>query len=76
MTSGLFALLGPAPQSGPQQWLTVLRSPSDPELWAAYALTPCGGVGPRCSDFLPSREGAETLARALGVLADPFDEAA
>jgi hypothetical protein len=59
----------------PAPLLAVLRCPTDPELWAAYSVAPFGGVGPRCTDFVPSPQAAEALARTLGDLAEPFDEA-
>lgn len=66
----------PAAQaSPPRQPMAVLRSPTDPELWAAHSVDPFGGVGPRCSPFM-SRQDAEAFARAAGELAEPHDEAA
>jgi hypothetical protein len=59
-----------------RQPLAVLRMPADPQLWAVHSVDPMGGVGPRCADIQSSREAAEALAQAIGLLTEPHDEAA
>ena len=52
------------------------RPCGDERLWAAYAVDPAGGIAPQASPAFASAPEAEAWARAFGVLAEPYAEAA
>lgn len=60
----------------PPLYAVESRRVGDNLTWAAYTVTPAGGVGPQASPAFDAAHEAEAWARAFGQLADPYLEAA